>query len=99
MVRSKAEKRILRWTADLGRWAVRTGKANPNTEIDWYCAGVYAASQYKLGKVPLPSGYDPESTSTWSNGFRDALTLLSHAEDLGDAPQGDYASLLKAAAS
>ena len=78
---------------------MRIGKANPNTEIDYYCTGVYAASQYKLGKVPLPSGYEPESTNSWSSGFRDAVTLLGQVEDLGDVPQGDYASLLKAAAS
>jgi hypothetical protein len=94
-VRSRAEKRIARRTADLGRWAVRSAKAHPNTEVDRYCAGVHAATQYKLGTIPWSSDVAFDPTSTWSRGFHETITLLTQAEERGGVPEGALKTVLE----
>jgi len=94
-VRSRTEKRISRWTADLGRWALRTSRAHPDTEVDRYCAGVHAATQCKSGKAPWSSAVELDPTDTWSQGFRDTIAMLGQAEARGGVPEGALKTLVR----
>lgn len=98
MVRTKAERRIARWTMELQRWALKLGRLHPrgSAEAD-YALGVIMAIAVSRRKVlpMLDADLAGQSQDTQS-GYRDGIALLNQVFELDDAPKGEFRDLLGA---
>jgi hypothetical protein len=88
-----AKRRIAVWTEDLKGWAVEQLKVHDtDTDNGVYLLGVVFGVMAAQGRLPYPLKDD--ISPIMKLGYQDTRMLIDRVRQDGDAPDGDYASLL-----
>ncbi len=96
-VRTKGQRRIVRWTMDLEQWALKQGKLHPGSEEADYALGVIMAINVSQRKAaPMNEVLLDRQPRETQYGYIDGIALMNKVVELGDAPVGEFRELLGA---
>jgi hypothetical protein len=98
VVRTKADRRIARWTMELQRWTLTLGRLYPQGSDEAnYALGVnMAISVCKRGVLPIPDADLAGLSEQTQHGYRNGIALINQVVERGDAPNADFVDLLGA---
>ena len=94
-MRTKGQKRIVRWTMDLQQWALKQGKLHPGSDEADYALGIIMAINVSQRKsAPMNEALLDRQPRETQFGYIDGIALLNKVVELVDAPAGEFRELL-----